>query len=95
MRPALTETGDHRTAMATETILKDYVEHQLRMQGDDVSVAPDDDLFDVGFDSIAYVRLIAFIKKTFDFDVPPLDVTPDRFGTLASISGYLKASGVG
>ena len=72
--------------MATETILKDYVEHQLRMQGDDMTVDAGDDLFDLGFDSIAYVRLLAFIKKTFDLEVPPLDVTPDQFGTVGSIA---------
>lgn len=81
--------------MATETILKDYVEHQLQMQGDDVSVEPGDDLFDLGFDSIAYVRLLAFIRKTFDLDVPPLDVTPDRFGSVGSIAVYLEGRGVG
>ena len=81
--------------MATETILTDYVQHQLRMQGDDVMVDPGDDLFDLGFDSIAYVRLLAFIKKTFELEVPPLDVTPDRFGTVGSIAVYLEGRGVG
>lgn len=79
--------------MATQTVLKDYIENQLRMQGDEVAVAPDDDLFELGFDSIAYVRLIAFITKTYDIEIPPLDVTPDRFGDVESIATYLEGRG--
>lgn len=81
--------------MATEIIIKDYIEHQLRMQGDDVELETGDDLVELGFDSIAYVRLIAFIKKTFELDIPPLDVTPDQFGTVGSIATYLQGRGAG
>ncbi len=79
--------------MATEAKIKDYVEHQLRMVGDDVVLEPEDDLVELGFDSIAYVRLIAWIKTTFGVDIPPLDVTPDRFGTVGAIASYLEGLG--
>ena len=81
-------------SMPAETVLTDYIEAQLQMQGDDIRVTADDDLVELGLDSIAYVRLIGFIRHTYDVEIPPLDVTPDRFGTVNSISGYLKERGV-
>ncbi len=73
-----------------ESILKEYVEHHLREQGDDVELALDDDLVLIGFDSIGYVRLLDFINSEFGVHVPDADVTVEQFGTVASIAAYLR-----
>jgi acyl carrier protein len=80
--------------MAVEAELTAYIEHQLRDQGDEVEVRPDDDLVMLGLDSIAFVRLLAFIDDRYGLRVPDVDVTIDRFGTVAAMTAYLRASGV-
>lgn len=76
----------------TET-LTEFIESQLRDQGDDVEVGPDDDLVMLGLDSIAYVRLLAFIDARFGVRVPDVDVTVEQFGTVAGMAAYLQAKG--
>ncbi len=70
-----------------------YLEEQFRNQGDDVALSPDDDLVELGLDSIAYVRLVSHIKKTYGIQVPDSDLTLDQFGTLGSITDYLTRRG--
>ena len=81
--------------MSVTITLTEYLEEQFRNQGDDVSLQPDDDLVELGFDSIAYVRLVAFIKKTYGLAVPDHDLTLAQFGTLGRIVDYLSTNGVG
>lgn len=79
-----------------EAVLKSYIEQQFRAQGDDVEVGLEDDLTLLGLDSIAYVRLVAFVEQKFDLVVPESHVTLDQFGSVANIVDYLrtrKASG--
>ncbi len=79
-----------------EAVLKSYIEQQFRAQGDDVEVGLEDDLTLLGLDSIAYVRLVAFVEQEFDLVVPESHVTLDQFGSVANIVDYLrtrKASG--
>ena len=80
--------------MTTETELTAYIERQLREQGDDIDVGPDDDLVMAGLDSIAYVRLLAFLDERWGVRVPDVDVTIERFGSVAAIVGYLRARGI-
>lgn len=77
-----------------ETMLKEYLEQQLRDQGDDVDLAVDDDLVAMGLDSIAYVRLLAFIDDRFGYRVPDSDVTIEQFGSVATIAAYLRNQGL-
>lgn len=76
-----------------EDILKTYIEGQLQELGEDVVVDVDDDLAMIGFDSISYVRLLAFINERFGVRVPDSDVTVERFGTIASMARYLESVG--
>lgn len=76
-----------------EAILSAFIEQQFKDQGDDVTVGVDDDLVLLGFDSIAYVRLVVFIRKEFGVRVPDADVTIEQFGTVANVAAYLSAKG--
>lgn len=75
-----------------EAILKLHVEAHFREMGDEVEVESDDDLVEIGFDSIGYVRLLDFIQSRFGIRVPDADVTVERFGSIAGISNYLENS---
>lgn len=77
-----------------ETIIKDYIQSQLRDMDQEIELNRHDDLALIGFDSISYVRLLAYIKDRFGYAVPDAAVTLDNFGTVASIAAYLGTSGV-
>lgn len=77
-----------------ETILKDYIEAQMREMDEHVDLDVGDDLVAIGFDSIAYVRLIAFIEDRFGLSIPDSEVTIEHFGTIGNIAAYLEGSGV-
>ncbi len=77
-----------------ERILKDYLEEQLRELDEEIELEVDDDLVLIGLDSVAYVRLLAFIKKRFEIRVPDTDVTVEQFGTISGIAAYLAGRGV-
>lgn len=70
--------------------LTDYIAGQLRELGEADRVEPDDDLIMIGFDSIAYLRLLEFIRERFGLEVPDTDVTVDNFGTVKDIDSYLQ-----
>jgi len=76
-----------------ERILKDYIEEQLRELDEEVEVEAHDNLVLIGFDSVAYVRLLAFIKRRFGVQIPDTDVTVEQFGTVSSIATYLQTRG--
>ncbi len=75
-------------------VIIDYIEAELREVGEDVDLLPDDDLVLIGFDSVAYVRLVAFIKERYEIVVPDSDVTVGNFGTVEAIHAYLESHGV-
>ncbi|MBT8207147.1 MAG: acyl carrier protein [Acidimicrobiia bacterium] len=74
-------------------LITTYIEQQLRDQGDEIAVRPDDDLVLIGYDSVSYVRLLAYIKSTFGLSVPDADVTVENFGSVVAISQYLDGRG--
>ena len=77
-----------------EQFLTNYIEAELREVGEDVNLEADDDLVLIGFDSVAYVRLVAHLKQVFGVRVPDADVTVENFGTVAAIALYLESHGV-
>lgn len=82
--------GQPATGDDMEATLTGFIEQQFHDQGDDVTLEPDDDLVLLGFDSIAYVRLVAFIKDQFGIRVPDSEVTVEQFGTVRAMVGYLE-----
>ncbi len=82
--------GQPTTGHDMEATLTEFIEQQFHDQGDDVALEPDDDLVLLGFDSIAYVRLVAFIKEQFGIRVPDSEVTVEQFGTVRAMVGYLE-----
>ena len=79
---------------ALQATLVGYIGEQLRELGEDDQVSPDDDLVMIGFDSVAYVRLVVFIQDRFGIDVPDTDVTIEHFGSVSTMVSYLGKLGV-
>lgn len=51
-------------------------------------------LMDEYIDSMNVVHLVVYLKERFGCDVPPEDITIDHFGTVRSLSAYLRGRGV-
>jgi acyl carrier protein len=77
-----------------EQLLTNYIEEELREVGEDIQLRADDDLVLIGFDSVAYVRLVAFLKDRFGIRVPDSDVTVQNFGTVEAIARYLESNDI-
>jgi len=64
--------------------------------GPDASVTRDDDLLSGGLlDSIAVLRLAAFIEEEFGFPVPPGDFVIENFRSVAVLAGYIRRAAPG
>jgi acyl carrier protein len=49
-------------------------------------LAPDEDLFDAGFDSMSLSRILVFVEERFGVVIPDEDVVVDDMATLESMS---------
>ncbi|MEM6693705.1 MAG: phosphopantetheine-binding protein [Pseudomonadota bacterium] len=57
-------------------------------------LGPNDDLLTTGLlDSIAVMRLVAFIESDLGVNVPPEDVTFENFLTVTALASYLETQG--
>jgi acyl carrier protein len=72
----------------TDKLIK-YIEDEI-LAGQDIQLEADEDLLGSGLlDSLAAMRLIAYIEKEFDIKVPPQDMTIENFMTVEAIANYL------
>lgn len=79
--------------MERQELLRDFIQTRLAVTHNGAgAVGFDDDLLLSGLlDSMAIIRLLAFIKDTFGIDVPPEDVVIEHFSTINAIAQYLSA----
>jgi acyl carrier protein len=75
----------------TLTEITTFLEDQFADQGDPVAVAPDEDLVMMGLDSIAYLRLLSWLRNEHGVTVPDEDVTLENFGSAAAIAAYVDS----
>ena len=74
-----------------KTLLIAFVNDDL-LSGQDETVDEDTELLMEGIiDSLGVMRLVAFIELKCGIDVPPEDVTIDRFGSIALLTDYLES----
>ena len=45
-------------------------------------LAPDEDLFDAGFDSLSLSRVLVFVEERFNISIPDQDVVIDELSTV-------------
>lgn len=70
-------------------VIHDYIEKEL-LSGR--AITSDEELLvSEQLDSLAVMRLVAFIEKTLGIRIPPKDVKLANFATIDAISAYLSA----
>lgn len=70
--------------------LKQFITQELL--GDEGMTLHDEDnlLLDGMIDSLGMLRLVAFIEKTFEIQIPYEDITIENFNTVNSLMAYLR-----
>ena len=77
--------------MEIEKVVEKYILEELLVAGKEEKLDPEQSLLSSGvIDSLAILRLIAFIEKTFDITVEDEDVVPENFETLSTIGDYIR-----
>lgn len=71
-------------------ILKQFITQELL--GDERLTLNDEDnlLLDGMIDSLGMLRLVAFVEKTFEIQIPYEDITIENFNTVNSLVTYLR-----
>jgi acyl carrier protein len=80
---------------ATHQIIIDYIHQEIILDEEDGDrIGPEQDLLGSGIlDSMAVMRLIAFIEEEFKISVAPQDMTIENFHTVHTIGTYIAKRG--
>jgi len=54
-------------------------------------LAPDEDLFAAGFDSLSLSRVLVFIEERFGLVIPDEEVVVDQVGTIEKLAHFVAA----
>ena len=82
------------TTSLEETLIR-YIDAELVDVDRQGEVDADTELLmDEYIDSMNVVHLVVHLKTQFGCDVPPEDITIEHFGTVSSLSAYLRGRGV-
>ena len=74
-----------------QAIIIDYIRNQILSSRTGEKIDPDENIFTSGLvDSVGMMQLIAFIEKRFEFKVPPQDLLPENFMTIATMARYFE-----
>ena len=73
--------------------LRTFIQTDLLNLGEDDALLDDQELLVDGMvDSLGMIRLLAFIKETYQYNVPPEDFLIENFSSLDAIVAYLERS---
>ncbi len=73
----------------TERIRK-FINEEVLMGADDVVVDDDTPLLGDTLDSMALMRLVAFLEEEFDIEIDEMDVTADNFRTVEDMARLVR-----
>ena len=77
--------------MNTETVIERFIVDELLMEGAGVTINCDQSLISSGIlDSLALLRLIAFLEDQFNITVDDGEVIPDNFQTINDIQAFVE-----
>ena len=80
------------SADALRRVLHDHIVSEILLR--ETPLAPTDDLFDAGFDSMSLSRILVFIERRFGVVIPDEDVIVDEIATLDGmtqfVAGYIN-----
>lgn len=72
-------------------LIKHFITDEIMSGNDQLDIDPDKSLFTLGvLDSMAFIKLIAFIEDNFGITVEDGEVIPDNFETINQILAFLK-----
>jgi acyl carrier protein len=54
------------------------------------SVAPGDDLIEIGLTSLDTVKIVLLVESEFDLMIPTADITPANFRSITTISSLVR-----
>lgn len=78
--------------METQSIVEKFIIEELMVAPPDTKLDPDESLISSGvIDSLAILRLIAFVEDTFGVTVADEDVVPENFETARIITEFIQA----
>ena len=84
-----TEAGRGR-AVALFGRLKDYLVDELFFGDPKARLEVDDDLFELGLDSLGVNRLVVFIERRLEARIPDSEVIADHFRTLGALVALVE-----
>ena len=73
---------------ALRTTLHDHIVNEILLR--DEPIAPDEDLFDAGFDSMSLSRILVFVEERFGVVIPDEEVVVDKLATLDSMTAFVE-----
>jgi len=74
---------------ALQRTLHDHVAYDILLRKE--PLPPDQDVFDVGFDSMSLSRLLVFIEDRFGLRIPDEDVVVDEISTLDKMTNFVAS----
>ena len=75
-----------------EKSIINYIENQLLGKPIDIKLTAEEDLLTSGLiDSLAIMKLIAFLESEFDIKVAPTDMTIENFINVDAMCQYIQA----
>lgn len=80
---------DGHSARALRPRLIELVEQLLARRSAIRPVLADDDLTEIGLDSLGLVNLMLAIEAEFDVMIAPADITPDNLRSVATIEALI------
>lgn len=54
------------------------------------AVRDEQSLWDAGVDSLGLIKLVRFVESSFAIEIPPRDVRPKVFESIAAIADYVE-----
>jgi acyl carrier protein len=88
---SVSETGRHRTLLLTpRERLLDLVRQILGQPAASRPLAVDARLADLGISSIKMVSLMLAIEAQFNLTIPPGEITPESFASIASVEAMIE-----
>jgi acyl carrier protein len=74
-----------------DQIISDFITDELLRKPGETTLDPDENLFSGGLiDSVGIMRLITHLEKSLGVKIPPGDLVPKNFRTIAVMTAYLE-----
>jgi D-alanine--poly(phosphoribitol) ligase subunit 2 len=67
--------------------LHDHLVNEILLREE--PLAPGDDIFDAGFDSMSLSRVLVFVEQRFGVTIPDEEVVLDEISTLATMTDFV------